>query len=80
MGVRSGQTRFSMRRPGLVGVSRSVTAERCTDPFPLWEEIPLAQGHEPVERKPGNYGERPYERRPNDDLSGVCGVTHGGAS
>src|SRR5215510_10581335 len=35
------------------------------------------QGHEPVERKPGNDGKPPCQRRPNDDLSGIRGVIHG---
>src|SRR5215467_12489666 len=36
------------------------------------------QGHEPVERKPGNDGKPPCKRRPNNDLSGICHVIHGG--
>src|SRR5262245_2652383 len=36
------------------------------------------QGHEPVERKPGNDGKPPCKRRPNNDLSGICRVIHGG--
>src|SRR5262249_7283975 len=35
------------------------------------------RGHEPVERKPGNDGKPPCQRRPNDDLSGIRGVIHG---
>src|SRR5262249_17982977 len=37
------------------------------------------RGHEPVERKPGNNGKPPCKRRPNNDLSGICGVVHGRA-
>jgi hypothetical protein len=36
------------------------------------------QGHEPVEREPGNDGKSPCKRWPNDDLSGFCRVTRGG--
>ena len=36
------------------------------------------QGHEPVERKPGNDGKPPCKRWPNNDLSSVCRVVHGG--
>src|SRR5215813_9929089 len=36
------------------------------------------QGHEPVERKPGNHGKPPCKWRPNNDLSGICRVIHGG--
>src|SRR5262249_27505598 len=36
------------------------------------------QGHEPVERKPGNDGKPPCKRWPNNDLSGICSAIHGG--
>jgi hypothetical protein len=38
------------------------------------------QGHEPVEREGGNDGKPPCQRRPNNDLSGICRVIHGGTS
>src|SRR5215475_11952378 len=36
------------------------------------------QGLEPVERKPGNHGKPPCKWRPNNDLSGICRIIHGG--
>src|SRR5205823_11592362 len=36
------------------------------------------QGHEPVEREPGKHRERPRDRRPDNDVRGICRVSHGG--
>jgi hypothetical protein len=36
------------------------------------------QGQEPVEPKPGNDRKPQCKRRPNDDLSAICRVIHGG--
>src|SRR5712664_2985432 len=36
------------------------------------------QGHQPVEREPGKHRERPRDRRPDNDIRGICRVSHGG--
>src|SRR5262249_46401512 len=35
------------------------------------------QGHEPVEREPGKHRERPRDWRPDNDIRGICRVSHG---
>lgn len=39
-----------------------------------WQE---RQGHGPLQGESGEHRERPRDRRPNDDIGGVCAITHG---
>ena len=37
------------------------------------------QGHEPSERESGKHRDRPRDRRPDNDIRGICRVSHGEA-
>src|SRR5215831_12281548 len=36
------------------------------------------QGHEPVEREPGEHRDHPRDGRPDNDIRGICRISHGG--
>jgi hypothetical protein len=50
---------------------------RAADPARGHRSRHERQGHEPLQGEPGEHRERPRDRRPDDDVGGVCGVTHG---
>src|SRR5262245_24202927 len=47
------------------------------NPFP-WIGLPKHTTSHKQSAKPGNDGKPPCKRRPNNDLSGICRVIHGG--
>src|SRR4029453_15738468 len=50
---------------------------RTTDPARGHRSRHERQGHEPLQGERGKHRERPRDRRPDDDIGGVCRVAHG---
>jgi hypothetical protein len=62
------------RQPLAAGGARAVHLR-----YPLWRHRSWheGQGHEPLQGERYKHRERPRDRRPDDDIGGVCRVAHG---